>query len=877
MAVDWRFGDKSGPQVSKANSRSIRSREGLCGSYAQPLFVLGQMRNKSIPFSLPSPLAAGLALLALGVILFFSYCNTFYIPPLLDDYHTFIYEPKLHATSGWSPADILILSHTKFGWKRWIPMLTFAFDLRVGGGELVSFHLSNLTIHFLTALAVFFLIRALVSWQGSREPVSAMQPNAWHIALWTAGLWALHPVQTNAVTYLVQRMASLVTLFSVLCVALYVIARSLMLKDGRFGLKAAMLLAGSLTSLGLAFLCKENSFIIPMLLLFTEAWYFRTDTFHRVFVVIRKHYLIATIMALILALLFYTQLSGFLDAYEKRHFTLIERVMTEWRVMVWYISLLLWPSPNRLSLEHDVVVSTSIFQPITTLFSLLFLVLIVAGIFSQRKRHPLITYGFLWFLLNLVTESTVIPLELVFEHRLYLPSIGFIFVCVLAIYRVLMRVTRALSNAESRKIAWSAFAILASLLSLLTYQRNWTWADPIAFNRDNVAKAPLNPRAHVNLAVALSKAGAYTEALKEAEITLRLGKGKFESYSEATNAIVLCHFALGDYQRAVDEGERLIAAFPPGAGAAAMPLACFATAMAHEKLGQTSEAYQTVLRGLLFDQHMTMRSPLVTNMASAILADLFEKARSSGTTLDQDDDSGSGSLPVKTLVARTLLGFDCYSQAKSLLQESVAENPQNQTTQQMLENMNRGEVRSQLEKERWSFWRKYVLHPYSRFNLCMTAAYLARTTELPLTLVQLAERLLDHALQLHPDSADANLLKGWYHFQRDENEQAIEFARKTLELEPESARAWLGLGFFLAKAGNNSDAIAAFHNVLAIYPQCPARPAIADMMKKLQQVPVADQGALRSGRPDPHFSWHTLHHTGHVAWCHLIQLHCPFA
>jgi tetratricopeptide (TPR) repeat protein len=197
------------------------------------------------------------------------------------------------------------------------------------------------------------------------------------------------------------------------------------------------------------------------------------------------------------------------------------------------------------------------------------------------------------------------------------------------------------------------------------------------------------------------------------------------------------------------------------------------------------------------------------------------------------------------------LGFDCYSQAKSLLQESVAENPQDQTTHQMLENMTRGKDRSQLEKERWSFWRKYVLHPYSRFNLCMTAAYLARTTELPHTLVQLAEGLLDYALQLNPDSADANLLKGWYHFQRDENAQAIELARKTLELEPESARAWLGLGFFLAKAGNNSEAIAAFHKVLEIYPLCPARAAVSDMMNQLQPNPGAYQSTSLPKGPAP--------------------------
>ncbi len=803
-----------------------------------------------MPLSLPARWAASGALLILGIMVFFSYSNTFHAPPYFDDFHAFVYEP-LVKSSDWSLAKILVLSQTKFGWKRWIPMLTFSFDMTVGGGRLASFHLSNLTFHFLTSLAVFFLIRSLASWQAVRAPANSRQPAPWHVALWTAGLWVLHPVQTNAVTYLVQRMASLVTLFSVLSVAFYVIARTLMeTENGKLGLRAALLMGGSLICMGFAFLCKQNSFILPVLLLFTEAWFFRTDTFHRILVFGRKHYVITTMMALALALLCYNLVPDLLVIYEKRHFTLAERVMTEWRVLAWYVSLLLWPSPNRLSLEHDVVISTSLVQPITTLFSLLFLVVIVTWIFSRRKRYPLITYGLLWFLLNLVIESTIIPLELVFEHRLYLSSIGFIFSSVLFISQVLTRSTQKLSSQESQMIAWSVFAMVAAALALLTFQRNMTWADRIAFNRDNVAKAPLNPRAHGNLAVALSMEGAYAEAIQEANTALNLGQKNFESYSVAANAIIMSYFGLKEYQKGVDEGQRLIAGYPPGASAAALPFACLGTALAYKELGQLSEAYQTVLRALFTDEHMATRSPVVVQVASGILADLYEKAKADGKSLDQDGNADFGKMPVKTWVAQTLLVFDCYSQAKTLLQESLGENPQDSTARGMLENVTLGEERSQLEKERWSFWRKYVLHPYSRFNLCMAAAYLAQTTNLPAVLVQPAEKLLDYALTIHPNSADATLLKGWYHFQRNETAQAIALARKTLELEPDSARAWLGLGFFLAKAGENREAIAAFHAVLELYPLCPTRPAIKDFMNKLELDP-ASQRTWLPNVPEP--------------------------
>ncbi len=112
---------------------------------------------------------------------------------------------------------------------------------------------------------------------------------------------------------------------------------------------------------------------------------------------------------------------------------MVERLLTEARIVVWYLSLLLWPAPSRMSLEHDVVVSTSLLNPPTTLGAIVFLALLGWLILRYRKKFPLISYGGMWFLLNLLIESTIVPLELVFEHRLYLPSVGFTLVAVCAL------------------------------------------------------------------------------------------------------------------------------------------------------------------------------------------------------------------------------------------------------------------------------------------------------------------------------------------------------------------------------------------------------------------------------------------------------------
>jgi hypothetical protein len=104
---------------------------------------------------------------------------------------------------------------------------------------------------------------------------------------------------------------------------------------------------------------------------------------------------------------------------------LSERLLTEARIVVWYLSVLLWPDPSRLSIEHDIALSQTLWNPPSTLFCIVLLVTTAWLSIRFRRRFPLITYGMLWFLLNLVIESSIVPLELIFEHRLYLPSIGF--------------------------------------------------------------------------------------------------------------------------------------------------------------------------------------------------------------------------------------------------------------------------------------------------------------------------------------------------------------------------------------------------------------------------------------------------------------------
>jgi tetratricopeptide (TPR) repeat protein len=189
-----------------------------------------------------------------------------------------------------------------------------------------------------------------------------------------------------------------------------------------------------------------------------------------------------------------------------RDFTTGERLLTESRVVIWYLTLIAWPTPDRLNLEHDVAPSRSLVSPATTLGSLLLvLTILVLAVTLERRGHPVASFAILWYFLGLGVESTILPLELAFEHRLYLPSVGPILLVVLGLSR--LAVLRGTRTRVGVAIA------LATVLGIATRQRNETWAELVSIYRDGAEKSPRKPRALSNYGFALAKEKRYREAL----------------------------------------------------------------------------------------------------------------------------------------------------------------------------------------------------------------------------------------------------------------------------------------------------------------------------------------------------------------------------
>lgn len=775
-----------------------------------------------------------LLLLAFLVILFGAYSNTFTSPPLLDDYHSFIFEKSLYLDEI-SPSSILNLTQSKFGYSRFIPVITLALNHKLGQSDLIYFHLINILIHLLSFLAVYFLARQIFTVFKKREPLVIPEALANWLPLLIAALWALSPVHINAVTYIVQRMASLVGLFYFLAVGCYIKARICREEKQR----SFVWWLGMFLSAVCAFLSKENSVLLPFSMAMVEIWFFKSALVQKAWGILRRRnwktlLVIGFIGSVCIVYCANVILPKALAGYDSRNFTMSERLLTEGRIVIWYISLLFYPNPNRLSIEHYVDISTSLLTPPTTFVALMLILGVIGGSIYYRKKYPIITFGILWFFINIALESTIIPLELVFEHRLYIPSFG-IFLSAAYLSAIIFRSSlKKMPEGEFTKAFCSIVIVLACCSALMTFARNEDWQTTLSIHKDSALKASQLPRANANYANALLTSGHPEEAIGWAEKAIELSKPGLESYSVASNAIVAANLLLRRYEEAIEKGKELISKFPKRFDADSFPFMRLNMAQAYMAMKDERSAYQQVIETFklipVVDQSVQKKDHAYNTLRSVL-----SEAKKKNIDLNGDGTPDPGDVPVDFWIAKELQKIGEFAYARQLLEREYARDPENTLVSAEVQRIRKEEDVTRVQKEKWNFDQKYVRHPFSKFNFCMAIAFIAEEKNLPRFFHHIGEKCLNIALDINPNSADALLLKGWYLYSAENGREAVALARKALEHDPENAKAWLGLGFFLIKAGSPQEAITAFGRVMEIYPAYSNRATIEAMIAQLRK------------------------------------------
>ena len=500
------------------------------------------------------------------------YSNTLDVTFILDDVIALEVQPDIRLTS-LSPKDIW---NAGFGGtaplSRPIAKITFALDYYFHQYDLAGYHIVNIAIHILTGFFLFLFIYAtlgIIEGSGRKGgPLSASSgPAPLVIAALTAVIWFVNPLDTQSVTYIVQRQNSMAAMFYVLSLLLYIKGRMVLKpreerpepqaqtqprdlspkgkKKKRTGRAAALDLekgdkstfrknrnhsskgkenarsdsapparypylcfCGSALVWILALGCKQTAVALPFFVVLYE-WFFFQELKRDWLKANLKYAFLAFALFAIIAILYlglhpWEKILSLHD-FANREFTFKQRILTEFRVVIYYLSLIFYPNPSRLNLDYDFALSHSLFDPITTLLSLCTIIGLIGLACYLAKSRRLISFCIFWFFGNLVIESSVIPLAIIFEHRTYLPSMLIVLPVVMLFYRY------------GRK-AWLVNAVLCGVIVLFsywTYQRNAVWADEVALYRDCVKKSPQKARPRYNLGRALMKREQIDEAIQQ--------------------------------------------------------------------------------------------------------------------------------------------------------------------------------------------------------------------------------------------------------------------------------------------------------------------------------------------------------------------------
>jgi tetratricopeptide (TPR) repeat protein len=392
-----------------------------------------------------------------------------------------------------------------------IANLSFALNFYFHGYDVIGYHVVNIVIHIITGILLYFFLKTTLD----VLPLDSKYKHNSSIAFYTSLIWLVHPIQSQSVTYVVQRMNSLAAMFYILSFLLYTKGRLVRKNEKSWPWFAACTLAG-IIAVG----SKETAATLPFFIILYE-WYFFQDL-SRAW--LRRHLASFAGILILFGLLVFVYLGAnpldaILSTYAHRDFTLTERVFTQFRVVIYYISLLLYPHPSRLVLLHDFELSQSLLHPLTTLLSIGTIIGVIGLAFYTARKERLISFGILWFFGNLVIESSVIGLEIIYEHRTYLPSMFLFLIITILAHRHIKR--------DLLRAGGLATAML--LLSLWTYERNSVWNDPVTFWSDVVKKSPRNARAYNNLATCYMGKRSYQLAVTNLKQAIHLNPNLVEA------------------------------------------------------------------------------------------------------------------------------------------------------------------------------------------------------------------------------------------------------------------------------------------------------------------------------------------------------------
>ncbi|MCX5718020.1 MAG: tetratricopeptide repeat protein [Nitrospirae bacterium] len=493
-----------------------------------------------------------IGIVLLGVVL---YSNVLRDPFVFDDHSSIKENDSIRSFAE---------SFKNISSNRYLVLLSFAVNYAAGGLKPFGYHLINNLIHVINALLVYYLVILTFRTPYFTSRLTSHASRHFFIAFSAAFIFVSHPIQTQAVTYIAQRATSMATMFYLLSLIMYIKFRlqvsgnmeqnkTLNLKSKPRNLKSVFWYLGSVICAIFAMKTKEIAFTLPLVIALYEFSFFnntlnaecRTPNLRRFL------FLLPILLTLLIIPFSMVNFKAPVEAItqdiniQSRETVNIARtdyLLTQFRVIVTYLRLLIMPVNQSLDYSYSVYHSFFDLQVFLSFLFLLSIFGLAAYLFYKSRRTHyalrLTAFGIFWFFITLSVESSFIPIrDVIVEHRLYLPSIGFFIAAVLS-------VDYLFSNMRL-KTALMAAIVLA--LSVGAYNRNTIWEDPQTLWEDVIAKAPNNARAYNNLGVELKNKGEFEKAIEQFEKSLKADKNYTSVYFNLGD--VQCR--LGNYEDAV--------------------------------------------------------------------------------------------------------------------------------------------------------------------------------------------------------------------------------------------------------------------------------------------------------------------------------------
>ncbi len=722
-----------------------------------------------------------LVLIVIAVVIIYS--NIYHAPFVFDD-------ERLSALGSHSSND------QAFKQKCFIAYLTFAVNHRLGGLNVVGYHIVNVLIHVLNGFLVYFL--SLTIFKKLYTIPQSLNSKINLMSLFAALIFVAHPIQTQAVTYTVQRIASMGAMFYMASVFFYLKARIIVqVSSFKFQNKNYLIyyILSGLCGM-LAFLCKPNTASLPGVILLVE--YLLID---RTWISWRKIIPWYSLFFM-LWIIFISYVSGLFSS-ELREENLLEGISslsrvdgamasrwqylcTQFNVLVVYVRLLFLPIHQNLDYMYPF--KSGFFDGYTPVAFLFLSGLVAIGVMNIRKR-PIICMAIFWFFITLSVESSVIPIRnALYEHRLYLPMFGFaVFVSWLLFHFLFLN-----------KPLWVIVACIVIILSLgtATYHRNGVWQDDLTLWSDVVSKSPRNYRAYTNVGVALAEEGRFDETTFYYKEALRIKP----DYYVAHNNLGVTLAQQDKHEEAILYYKEALRLQPDYADA-------------HNSLGATLARQDKHEEAISHYKETIRIKPYHADAHSNLGIALFKQGRPEEAIFHYKE-----ALRIKPYHAdaHNNLGIALHEEGKFNeaifhYKEALRMKPNNADANSNLGNA----LLKQGRSEEAIFHYKEALR--------IEPDYFIAHNNLGVTLAQQdkhEEAILHYkeALKLQPDNADVHNSLGVALARQDKREEAMFHYKEAIRIKPNHAYAHNNLGIALFRQGRPEEAILHYKEALRLQP-----------------------------------------------------------